>query len=460
MKTLTNKTFPIFFTFTAIVIFSMSELFAQDNVMIISDPFQKLTVTGNTLVAIQKGDVQEIRFGNISDNETFNDVFSIEVKDNILKISTKKSVSDKQSLTLVYKTIDEIKVQSVATVKSEEMITQNSLSINAESAADVDLIVNIELLQLQASGAATIRLNGNIGNLDAKLSGAADLKAHQLINQNAQIEASGASKASVHVEKKLQAKTTGAADIKIVNTPEDIASESTGISSVKKGTEIITRSEENSKRKKSFDGHWAGFELGMNMFVDNNMGTSMPEDYSFLDLKHNKSLTVQLNFFEKNFSLVSNKFGMVTGLGYWVNNYRLKNNIILSGDSAHIFGFADTSKDYVKSKLTSSYLVLPLMFEYQTRNKKGKQQFHIALGGYGGVLLHSKSKSVYEDGNAKVKVKNKDQFHINPFKYGVTARVGWSNFGLFANYNLSTFFKDNKQPQVYPFEVGISLLSF
>ena len=125
----------------------------------------------------------------------------------------------------------------------------------------------------------------------------------------------------------------------------------------------------NFKRKKQtrFDGHWGGFELGVKGYVNKDRQFDMPEGYDFLDLRMEKSVNVKLNFYEQNFNLISNKFGLTTGLGFEWNNYRFDNNVVLSKDGNDLFNDNFLyARNYSKSKLVVNYLNLPLLLEYQT----------------------------------------------------------------------------------------------
>jgi hypothetical protein len=59
------------------------------------------------------------------------------------------------------------------------------------------------------------------------------------------------------------------------------------------------------------------------------------------------------------------------------------------------------------------------------------------------------------DGN-KQKEKVKDSFHINSFKYGFRAQIGWDFFDMFFNYDLVEFFnEDVDAPRLTPVTFGI-----
>ncbi len=86
------------------------------------------------------------------------------------------------------------------------------------------------------------------------------------------------------------------------------------------GTHINVNKETRQKNwTGSFNPHWAGLEVGMNMFYQTDY--SMYDGYEFFDLIPGKSLTWNLNFAEWAFKNERNNFGLVTGLGISFSDY-------------------------------------------------------------------------------------------------------------------------------------------
>jgi len=216
------------------------------------------------------------------------------------------------------------------------------------------------------------------------------------------------------------------------------------------------------KRQDRYDGHWGGFDLGVNGFLNSNNGFDIPDRYEFLDLRMEKSINVKLNFFEQNFNLISNKLGLTTGLGFEWRNYRFDNHVVLEKTGNDIINAYDfyAPRDYTKSKLVVNYLNLPLMIEYQTNRYSKKNSFHIGAGIETGLRIGSHTKLVYQDDGRKKKDKDPGDYHLNPFKYDLMVRVGWGKFNLYGNYSLNTLFKNNRGPELYPFALGITLASW
>ena len=68
-----------------------------------------------------------------------------------------------------------------------------------------------------------------------------------------------------------------------------------------------------SKKERKFNGHWAGVELGVNNYVNNNGSLSLdPADF-FMELKATKSIGVNINFMEFNIPIIKNNFGITNG---------------------------------------------------------------------------------------------------------------------------------------------------
>ncbi|HBF89424.1 MAG TPA: hypothetical protein DDX39_12350 [Bacteroidales bacterium] len=227
------------------------------------------------------------------------------------------------------------------------------------------------------------------------------------------------------------------------------------------------------KKERKFNGHWAGIELGINNYVTSSQSLTLSPADAFMELRATKSLGVNLNFMEFNIPIVKNNFGITTGMGLQINNYRLNNNVVLDHNASPINVISDSlliNKDVSKYKLTATYLTIPLLFEFQTplrkaTNNSGEEieddddedgaMFYAAIGGFGGIRIGTHSKQVYETNNSEYKDKIRNDFNLSLFEYGVTARVGISALKLFANYNLSTLFEENKGPELYPFTAGL-----
>ncbi len=114
---------------------------------------------------------------------------------------------------------------------------------------------------------------------------------------------------------------------------------------------------------------------------------------------------------------------------------------------------------YKKNKISFSYIDIPLEFRLRTKN-----EFRASVGFKFGFLANSHTKYKGDDyifnGNDQIQVKFNDVYNVEKFRYGITARVGWKFVNFMGFYSLSGLFKKDKDPELYPISVGISLMPF
>ncbi len=216
----------------------------------------------------------------------------------------------------------------------------------------------------------------------------------------------------------------------------------------------VDKEERKRKITSSFNGHWAGLEVGLNMFHTSDYSMYAYDDRNFFDLVPGKSLTWNLNFAEFAFKNEKRTFGVVTGLGLSFSDYTFDQPITIdkSGNNGMLVPVALNPEGLKKSKLTTTYLTAPLMLEVKTPLRMGSSRLYIAGGVIAGINLGAHTKYKYK----KDKQKDRGNFNLNPFKYDLTGRIGFGDFCIFANYGLSSLFKDGQGPKLYPLMIGVS----
>jgi hypothetical protein len=223
-----------------------------------------------------------------------------------------------------------------------------------------------------------------------------------------------------------------------------------------KDVELVAENEDDEDK---FKGHWAGIDLGLNTYLNDDYTSNLAFEDSYLELNTGKSWGIGVNILEKGIGLCKDKFGLVTGLGFTFNNYRFNKDVILMSDSAVLYGVESTI-DLEKKKLVVTYLTVPLIFEYQISTGKKDRRIYISAGGIGGLKIGSHTKYVYRSGDQLHKDKVNEDFHLSPFTYGATFRIGYRGVNLFANYNLATLFESKEGPELYPLTIGLSIVNF
>jgi len=213
--------------------------------------------------------------------------------------------------------------------------------------------------------------------------------------------------------------------------------------------------EESKKDHKKFKPHFAGFEVGLNNFLnpDYTLHTG-----TFMNLNTAKSWNYNLNFLEYGIGLGTSYVGIVSGMGLEWSNYVFDaNNSIEEDLNGDIISRPEPFPGISKSKLSMTYLNAPLLLEFQI--PAGKKRVHISAGLIGGVKLGSKTKIKYLDGGKQKEVR-KDDFSLAPLRYGATFRIGYRAIDIFANYYFSPLFGETASPELHPFSIGLNLASF
>lgn len=227
------------------------------------------------------------------------------------------------------------------------------------------------------------------------------------------------------------------------------------------GTRVnVTKDEEWKKewsKRKKFNGHWSGFELGVNGLANPDYSMYANPNDEFMELRQAASLEVNINFVEYNICLKPDRIGLVSGLGFQWNNYKFDNPIKIDKmDDGLIYPIDIEENNFKKSKLTASYLTLPLMLEFQFPVNDNTNTMFLSAGMVGALNLGSHTKVK----NDHSKDKDRGSFNINPFKYSAIARIGLRDVSFYATYSLSSLFKEDKGPELFPFTIGISLVNF
>jgi hypothetical protein len=116
-----------------------------------------------------------------------------------------------------------------------------------------------------------------------------------------------------------------------------------------------------------------------------------------------------------------------------------------------------------KSKFETNYINIPLELRYYFDKSKKSNGFFIAAGASIGYLVTGKTSIKYTDNEQSKKIKRKESFELNQFRYGSHIRIGISGFGAFFQYDHSSLFNPGKGPEntsATPVRFGMSINLF
>lgn len=227
----------------------------------------------------------------------------------------------------------------------------------------------------------------------------------------------------------------------------------------------ITRRSRRSRRVRGFwDREWGidkyyprrGTENFVNVYLGLNnylQDDELPNSNSLLSLQPLTSWYAGLNF--DNVTHVFGPLYLDWGAGVSIQDFSFENTRVRVLKGANDITLTeDTNVSGRKSKLSMSHINLHFV---PTISFGRYRAFRIGLGGYAGYRIGAHAKYKYDDAEGdKQKEKIKDNWFINPFRYGVRATVGWDFFDLFFNYDLTELFEDDvNAPRLNPVTFGV-----
>ena len=146
-------------------------------------------------------------------------------------------------------------------------------------------------------------------------------------------------------------------------------------------------------------------------------------------------------------------FFILPGFGLGLDKYKFEDNMTLTTIASNpdttrltaLSALLPEGSDVKKTKLAANYFDIPLEIRFYA-NPNNRNSFKVGIGGKIGVLYSAHTKVKYEWDDTSRKIKDKQYYNLNRFRYGVNARVGFSSFNLFAYYALNELFANGKGP--------------
>lgn len=131
------------------------------------------------------------------------------------------------------KNIGRLQASGSCDIYVDGSINATDLTISLSGSSDFKGIVNVQNLRLEASNSSDFHISGKTINLKVTATGSSDVKGYDLIADNCDIEASGASDVKLTINKQLKAKTSGSSNITYKGEPTVKQVFSSGSSDIK-----------------------------------------------------------------------------------------------------------------------------------------------------------------------------------------------------------------------------------
>lgn len=194
-------------------------------------------------------------------------------------------------------------------------------------------------------------------------------------------------------------------------------------------------------------------DWGFSRLIDDG-SFNLSEDNQFLTYKKASNFGFDVAQFGVRFN---DGFKAYLSAGFEWNYLRLKQNVLLKEDNQFLdYETIDKSvADYKKNIFTSTYLRLPITFEWRSAQNRHGERVKVAFGAMTGILLKG-TQRLKSDQNGKQKFKN--NYNLASFQYGPFIRIGYDNFGIFGKYYANDMFeKSPDQKGLHNFTFGLTL---
>ena len=219
-----------------------------------------------------------------------------------------------------------------------------------------------------------------------------------------------------------------------------------------------TKTVESKKGRPDIPGTFA-IDLGLNFpsekagFNTNPFGSRTLNIYYYYDLQIGKS-----------------SFSIHPGFGFGLERYKFNNDKTLgyvSPTSSEItmvpVSEVVEGSSLKKTSLITNYIDVPLEVRFSANPDDPGRTFKMSLGFKFGVLYESFTKIKYRDNGETKRLKDKQNYNLNPIRYGALFRIGFGNISLYANYTLSPLFENGKGPDravINNFTAGFTMAVF
>jgi hypothetical protein len=181
------------------------------------------------------------------------------------------------------------------------------------------------------------------------------------------------------------------------------------------------------------------------------------------------SWTVNL-YYMYDFPIGDSNFSLDLGIGIGLEKYSFSRDVTLitnADDSQTLIETLDnvipTASKYRKSNFANNYVDIPLEVRFYANKENRRKSIKAAVGGKFGIRYDVLTKVKYEENNQTKKYKDKQNFNVQNFRYGVYGRFGVSGVSLYYYYSLTEMFENKKGPEetrASVMMVGLSLSGF
>ncbi len=216
-------------------------------------------------------------------------------------------------------------------------------------------------------------------------------------------------------------------------------------------------------RKDKRTDNMLSFDLGFNNYLRN--GKFPNESNALYAVKPVVSWYVALGLLNR--TKVAGPLYLDWGANVSWYNFKFENERTRLAKTSDGVAFSESTEaiDPIKSKLVVPYLnvsLVPLFYfgkpganDWFVFDRDKGAGFRVGAGVYAGYRLGSRAKYVYREDGDREREKDRTNFYVNNYRYGVRLQLGYRGVDVFANYDLNELFVQDRGPELNAFSFGI-----
>jgi len=194
------------------------------------------------------------------------------------------------------------------------------------------------------------------------------------------------------------------------------------------------------------------FLIGTNGYTNNEYSLQFPASNKNMEINLRKSRSFTCYRMLSGLDMFNKRIYMSPGFGFTWNNYFFANHVFINSSNDTTFFQKDTI-NYLKYKLRSSYIELPILLGFRIGNLN-KRYLGFKIGATFSYKLKSSVIKKLRIEQVTYRTKVTDDFNLSPFLLNINAQISYGKIGVFSRISLTSLFLENKAQVVYPFSIG------
>lgn len=204
------------------------------NKTVTTQAYNAIKVSGSMDVFLKKGKEGTIDIAaedNVMDRvvvESDGETLIISMKNNTSLLNTKTI-----KITVPVEEISEITLRGSGDIESADLLKTDSMSLGISGSGEIDLLIEANTLEANIHGSGDMELSGKVADVLIESTGSGNFEGKKLVADNAEINISGSSDATIFANKILKVSIQGSGSVLYAGNPNTDAVKIRGSGKVK-----------------------------------------------------------------------------------------------------------------------------------------------------------------------------------------------------------------------------------